>query len=214
MASTDSKHSPNISPRTVKNIFVRTDLEVSPDNSIEDKSPKAELDLSNLNKIESILKCSIKGMIIRVKDILFVISMIHNKHMRLMTPIILKLAYAVQVPDDLIDVLIQNKLSFKMGMEIIPLIDLYETSSLSVEDSSRIRNSIREIEQKVNKEILNDKEELKNLLRRLHEEAEKRVLTNLYEVAKFLTVNKIDRRDMIIKLVDIIMKILSEEHMI
>jgi len=206
----DNKISPKLSPKATKLVTVRTDLEVSPDRTNDDKSPRSDVDLSNLNKVESILRCSIKGLYIKIKDLIFMTNMINNRHMRLITPLVLKITHLMSVPDEMCDLLLESKMSFQMGFEIIPLISLYESSMLSIEQAVEVRQVIKNVESRINAEALSDKDELKVLLRRLNEEAEKRVLTNLYEVAKFLTVNKIDRRDMIMKLVDIIMKILGE----
>jgi hypothetical protein len=205
------------SPRSIeklRNLTHKPLLEISPDHSPTSQGDTSDSDreLSNLNRLEAILKSSIKGVYIKIKDIIFITTLINKRHMRLLSPTILKMNNYMDISETMHKLISDHNQIPSINFEVVGLVNLYETCVLPADIVSEVRLEIKQIEMKINNEIFNDKKEVTELLGRLHDEAEKRVLTNLYEVAKFLTVNKIDRRDIIIKLVDIIMKILSESH--
>lgn len=169
-----------------------------------------EIETSPIKRIENILLCSIKGINIKIKDILFLCKAIKISHLSSLSPLLYKLQDALTIGEEISDLFDQYKVIPVIGFEMESLVKLCDTGIMDKKNNSDMRKVLRSVEKVCNTEILGNADELSLLVGSLKAEAERKVLAKLYDVAKYLTMNEIGDNSLIIKVVDIINKLLTK----
>lgn len=183
---------------------------------LEDESLPNEIydEIEKIKRSEGILLGASQNKLLVIEDVVFLINTITTEHIVDLYPLMMTLRTQIMLGDDLIPLFNDLHLQVRYNDDVNVLIKIFDSPKITNDQRINIRKYIKGIENKCNETLSSEQKVIQQYLRVMKSEAERRILSKLYETVKFITTYKLDKKDVIIKLVDVIMRILSDKSIV
>jgi len=197
-----------------------TEPSESPHTSFRPISPKSrntptpeiqiETIVEGIKRAEGLLLSVSKGKLVKLSDVEYLIEIIQMNSIVSLFPLMMMLKSKLELDEQSITILEDLKESIKINDSILCLRHAHDHTNDYI-IKRKIRVILTSTEKECNEILLSESKQIDDYLIILKSEAERRILSKLYEVAKYLTTYRMNKRAVILKLVEIIVKILSDD---